>query len=281
MPRLANESHVWVNSPISGLIGEISMAGVLHDSATIPIDRMRILGKHALVLVLGGNGFYSDANGHQRSLRGGDAIRVNAHLPHAYGSADGRAWGQAYVVFDGPQFDLLERAIPFSSSGPIWHLEPVEFWRQRLEEIFLPSAPKSELEALHTIGRFASLLVEMCATDATARKHPDEAWLQTSMHLLGEPQGGHWTRPQEVAFQVGLSYENFRKRFSARTGHPPSRYQLQRRIDLACAAIYRGADNFKELAEELGFCDIYHFSKVFRQHVGEPPSNYRRRVRGG
>ena len=87
--------------------------------------------------------------------------------------------------------------------------------------------------------------------------------------------------PRQVAREVGLSYESFRKRFSERMDRAPGQYQQQRRVDLACAAIYRGSGNFKQLAEELGFCDVYHFSKAFRRQMGIPPSAYRRSVRGG
>lgn len=257
------------------------MAGVLADRITIPVDRMRVLGKYAIILALDGTGFYADETGRRCDLRAGDVIHVRPHLGHAYGTSGDKPWGQAYVVFDGPQFELLDNTAVLNSKAPVWHLEPIDFWRQRLEDLFIPGTTQTEFKALHTVSGFASLLVEMCAVDAEARQNPDEAWISTSQHLLGEPQNGTWARPREVARCVGLSYENFRKRFSEKTGQPPTRYQMQRRIDLACAAIYRGASNFKELAEELGFCDVYHFSKVFRQHVGEPPSSYRRRVRGG
>ena len=37
----------------------------------------------------------------------------------------------------------------------------------------------------------------------------------------------------------------------------------------------------KQIADELGFCDVFHFSKAFKQVVGLTPSDFRRRVRGG
>jgi AraC-like DNA-binding protein len=37
----------------------------------------------------------------------------------------------------------------------------------------------------------------------------------------------------------------------------------------------------KQIADDLGFCDVFHFSKAFKQVVGTTPSDYRRRVSGG
>jgi AraC-like DNA-binding protein len=275
------KTESWLRSPVSCPCGTLWMAGRLHDATTIPTHRMRVLGRRAFIFMLHGTGFYEDAAGTRLKMRPGDALLLGPTLPHAYGSADGAPWGQVYVVFDGPQFELLEHSEVYRAHQPRWHLEPVELWQRRLEELFLQTPRRDAGDALLLVSRFAGLLVEMATTDAEGRRDPDEAWLEESLHLLGEPHREGWLDPRVVARSVGQSYETFRKRFAERAGLAPGRFQQQRRIDLACAEIFRGRDNFKELAEELGFCDVYHFSKVFRRHVGEPPSTYRRRVRGG
>ena len=70
-------------------------------------------------------------------------------------------------------------------------------------------------------------------------------------------------RSREVARRAGLSYESFRKRFARARGIAPAKFQTQRRIEFAQAAIYQGTRTFQELADELGFCDAFHFSKTF------------------
>jgi two-component system response regulator YesN len=37
----------------------------------------------------------------------------------------------------------------------------------------------------------------------------------------------------------------------------------------------------KEIAAELGFCDEFHFSKLFKRRTGLSPSAYRTQVLGG
>jgi AraC-like DNA-binding protein len=97
---------------------------------------------------------------------------------------------------------------------------------------------------------------------------------------LGDRGPSGWLTPQEVATQVGLNYENFRKRFVQLTRESPGRYLKRRRIEWACASIYHGEHSFKHIADTLGFCDVFHFSKAFKQEIGVTPSEYRRRVRG-
>ncbi|MEX0330457.1 MAG: helix-turn-helix domain-containing protein [Puniceicoccaceae bacterium] len=256
------------------------MAGQLWDKSTINPKKMRILGRFALILVNHGRAFYEDSTGRNLDLEAGNAVLVTPTLAHAYGSRDGNKWGQTFVVFDGPLFELLQASEAFRNNQPVWKLAPLNLWQKRLEEILPPERAVNEVAALARVHQFGQLLVEMVLAGTDTGKSRENLWLEESQRLLGEQQEGRWMTPQEVARKVGLSYESFRKSFAAATGNPPAKFQQQRRIDLACAAIYRGQENFKQLAERLGFCDVYHFSKVFRQVTGTPPSAYRRVVRG-
>ena len=70
------------------------------------------------------------------------------------------------------------------------------------------------------------------------------------------------------------------QRFAQVMGESPGHYQKRRRLEWASAAIYQGEQSLKQIADELGFCDVFHFSKAFKQEMGLTPSDYRKRVRG-
>jgi AraC-like DNA-binding protein len=277
-PRFRN--HPWLRSPLRCKAGELRLAGAVEDVQALDIESMRVLGSYSLSFMLEVDGFYQDARGTRCDLKPGDAIWIFPDLAHAYGPKAGRSWRQIYVVFDGPQFELLQQCGVLSPHRPVWHLAPVDYWRRRLEEIFQPDIGVGESAAVRALGRFVHVLTDMAATSLEAARPSGETWLEDSLQFLAERGNSGWLIPQEVARRVGLSYENFRKQFARRTGESPGQYQKRRRIDQACAAIYQGSHGFKELAEELGFCDVFHFSKAFRQVVGETPSAFRKRVRG-
>ena len=269
----------WIKSPIASDIGTIWLAGQLQNNIYIPRNSMRVLGKYAIVLIEDGEVFYIDELGREAILRSGQIFMVTPTLAHAYGSNDGKVWSQTYVVFDGSLFDLLQESKGIQTRQPFWNLDSVHHWISRLEAVLCqPTIAEPKME-IRTVGKFAQLLIEMATIEGSAVSQKEE-WLKKSIRLLGEPQNNGWINPHQVAIEVGLSYENFRKLFNQRTGNPPGKFQLQRKIDRACVAIYHDSINFKELAEELGFCDVYHFSKAFRQTKGIPPSTYRRTVRG-
>lgn len=279
-PPASERKYPWLTSPCRGRIGTLSLAGSLKDTPGIQSNSMRVLGSYAIILITEGEGYYSDGNGARAELRPGDAVVAFPDLAHAYGPREDGRWTQCYVVFDGPCFDLMRQEAALDPKRPVWHLEPVDYWRRRLEEIVHGAAGKGETGALRAVGRFVALLAEMAATDREASRSQTYDWLDTSAHLLSEPQIDGWLTPQAAAERVGLSYENFRKLFAQEIGEAPGQFQKRRRIERACAAIYQNGASFKQLAEELGFCDVYHFSRVFRQVVGETPSAFRRRVRG-
>lgn len=282
----------WLESPLRTAVGELQLAGMLRNIAGIDPRAMRILGSYALVLMAAGRGYFCDARGTKRNLEPGDAVLVYPEIAHAYGPAEGGEWTQVYFVFAGAQFDLWRKKGLLKPEEPVWRVGAPDYWRQRLEGVIRGQAAEAgtaarveargAVGAVRALGKFLEVLTEMMAAHAArGSEAAREAWLERSMRLLAERRGGTWLPPQAVAREVGLSYENFRKRFAQLSGESPGHYQKRRRLESACAAIYHGERTLKEIADELGFCDVFHFSKAFKQVVGATPSEYRERVRGG
>jgi AraC-like DNA-binding protein len=83
-----------------------------------------------------------------------------------------------------------------------------------------------------------------------------------------------------VARKLGLSYETFRKKFSASIGLSPGRFHLDSRIDRAAALLHQGKHTVKEIAAQLEFCDEFYFSHCFKRRFGQSPRAFQQRVRG-
>lgn len=272
----------WLESPLRTEAGDLELAGLLRNIEGISPKAMRVLGSYALILMVDGEGYYRDANGSDVPLAPGDAVLVFPELAHAYGPVAGGEWTQLYVVFSGPQFDLLRQRGLLTPERPVWRLGAPEYWQQRLASVLRSEPLTAAGAALRALGRFGEVLFEMMAAERERAGAPArEVWLEQSLRLLGHRSAsGGWSSPQSVAREVGLSYENFRKRFAALTGESPGQFQKRRRLEWACAAIYQGGHTTKQIADELGFCDEFHFAKAFKQVVGTTPAEYRRRVRG-
>ncbi|MEO6876041.1 MAG: AraC family transcriptional regulator [Opitutaceae bacterium] len=271
----------WLESPLQTPVGGLQLAGALENNEGIDPKSMRILGSYALIYILAADGYYADARGTRQDLGAGDVVLIFPDVAQAYGPKRDTAWRHLYFVFEGPQFDLWRKRGLLDPTRPVWRAEPVDFWARRLEETLQPDEDHGPAAALRTLGRWLDTLTALLAVrDGDAPDRPAGAWLGESQRLLGGPDARGWPRPQAVARAVGLSYENFRKQFAVRTGVSPGQFQKRKRIDRARSAIYQGDRTLKQLAEELEFSDVFHFSKTFKQVTGTTPSEFRRQVRG-
>lgn len=259
----------------------MELAGLLRNVSGIDPTGMRILRRFTLVLMVEGRGYYRDARGTKLDLEPGDVVLVFPEIAHAYGPMPGSEWTQIYFVFDGPQFQLWRAQGLLSPEHPVLRLGAVDYWRRRLQEVVKSEPLTSTGAPLRAMGRLLNVIAEMIAADAERSQQTNrDTWLEKSLRLLGDRGATGWMTPQAVAPMVGLNYENFRKRFVQLTNESPGRYQKRRRLEWACAAIYHGENSLKQIADALGFCDVFHFSKAFKQEIGYTPSDYRRRVRG-
>lgn len=65
-----------------------------------------------------------------------------------------------------------------------------------------------------------------------------------------------------------LSQSYFRKMFIQYTGMSPSRYRADVKCAMAKNMLKSGVLNVSEIADKLGYCDVYHFSKEFKKNTG-------------
>jgi AraC-like DNA-binding protein len=75
-----------------------------------------------------------------------------------------------------------------------------------------------------------------------------------------------------IARDAGLSPFHLARRFRAHTGSSIHQYLVALRLATARARIRDGATNLTQLAFDLGFSSLAHFSATFRRAYGKPPS---------
>ena len=80
----------------------------------------------------------------------------------------------------------------------------------------------------------------------------------------------------ELAAEAGLSYDTFRRRFTAQVGRPPAAYRTERRLQTAATLLRLTDMTHREIARTLGFADEFHLSRRFRATYGVAPRDYRR-----
>ncbi len=78
-----------------------------------------------------------------------------------------------------------------------------------------------------------------------------------------------------LAKQAGLSTNAFIRVFKAQMGIPPHIYLRQKRLEKAGILLHYSNASIKQISEDTGFCDRYHFSHIFKQFHGVGPAEFR------
>ncbi|MEM9157631.1 MAG: AraC family transcriptional regulator [Verrucomicrobiota bacterium] len=93
---------------------------------------------------------------------------------------------------------------------------------------------------------------------------------------------GEKLKLEEVAQELGLSYESFRKKFREYKDISPAQFRIQKRLEYAMELLIEDRMQIKEIAFELGYANTAAFAKIFQKGTGQAPavfrSEYRKRV---
>lgn len=79
----------------------------------------------------------------------------------------------------------------------------------------------------------------------------------------------------DIASQIGLSTSQFTRLFTSQFNMTPKRYMDQQRLTLAKRMLRSSEMSVKQLAFNMGFKQLSHFSNWFRKHQGVSPRKYR------
>lgn len=81
---------------------------------------------------------------------------------------------------------------------------------------------------------------------------------------------------EKVAAEVGLSRSHFFHQFKKCVGVSPQHYLDQQRMTFAVGKLLSSDITIASISDQLGFSSPAHFTRFFVQHIGVPPSEYRR-----
>lgn len=80
---------------------------------------------------------------------------------------------------------------------------------------------------------------------------------------------------EQLARECRISEVYFRKLFTKEFGVSPKQYVIELRLQRAKQLLGEGAHGISEISELCGFASPYHFCRLFKQHTGMTPSEYR------
>jgi AraC family transcriptional regulator of arabinose operon len=81
---------------------------------------------------------------------------------------------------------------------------------------------------------------------------------------------------RQLAERVRMHPSSFTRWFKRQLGTTPHAWLTARKLERACSLLRYTPLSIEQVSEQLGFCDRFHFSRVFRRHRGCSPSAFRK-----
>lgn len=254
-------------------IGIVRVVGESNHRQYPPMPKMRKLDEYAIVYLFDGQGRYKDENGLDLKLTPGTCMMLFPDIAHHYAPDSPSDWSEIWVQFKGPVFDLWRSSGMIFENKPVFHLKPIDLWLKKFRGIASHSQYAYPAEL---VCRLQTLLGDIITAQATPDKtDEDTEWLkEICERLIDDTLYGKSI--SELSSGLGCGYDYLRKRFTKLTGISPNQYRQDRRIEKACSLLTTSGHNMDAIAQELGFCDAFHFSKTFKKMIGQSPSDFRR-----
>jgi AraC-like DNA-binding protein len=178
-------------------------------------------------------------------------------------------WEHRYAAFRGP---LLNRWV----AEGLFPMRPQpaprpRFYAKRFDELLRQLERPDRWGTLRAVNLLERLLIDLA--EARAQPGEREPWLVQVMETLAAGQNTDYAL---LASEAGMALSTLRRRFRQAVGTSLHAYALQCKIARARGMLSETDRPMKAIAEELGYQDIYFFSRQFHQLTGVPPAAYRK-----
>jgi AraC-like DNA-binding protein len=189
----------------------------------------------------------------------------------AFSRAAGCAyWNHRYVAVRGPLVD------DWRVSG-LWPSAPQpaptgEGLAERFDDILALAKDPDPWRQKRAVNALEAMLLIL--TEARGESARD-SWLHDARRLLTQGDGSG-SGVDEAATACAMPPSTFRRRFKEAVGLSPRDFALVNRLSRARRRLLTDRRPIAAIAEELGYSDVYFFSRQFRAHTGMSPAAYRR-----
>ncbi len=184
---------------------------------------------------------------------------------------DGKDFDPAWMTATQPDagLDGLSCRIPLQHHGAMTALFP------HIVAHSQQTAPYSGAIAASLLKAFILELVQV-----SREQGETDYRIKNVMDRMDKEQAS-LSRMKDWIARSGLGKTQFYEAFNRTAGMPPKAYLIQAVMKQAAAALWESNRTVTEIAEDLGYSSIHHFTKQFTAYYGVSPTHYRKRRGSG
>ncbi|MBI4976650.1 MAG: helix-turn-helix transcriptional regulator [Spirochaetes bacterium] len=223
--------------------------------------------------LLEGGGMYGRPDGERIPIAPGDLVCRRPDIDHAILPEKNRLWREFYFVLPPFLYTMFQEA----------DLIPKQDLSRIRCDASMRTAMETVIASVQHARSFAALLPDIAdfmtfiktRTDGAYMDKRERVMIAKAKRMLSS--GVERTLSMEtVARSVGMEYDAFRKRFKEITGMAPKEYRMRKKLAAAADMLLDGQMSVSAISEQLGYPDIFCFSRQFKSHFHCTPREYRR-----
>ena len=232
--------------------------------------QLRVLGQYAHIYIIHGSGEYLSKDAGRYQVSEGDCMIQFPDDPCLY--YPHTQWTTCWVTWNGPEARKYEeldyisrkRAVFPDSSAAAFHAHTA------LTNIVRREDREAVLLRKNTL--LGMILKAYSASSNLIQASPQKQAIQKAVDYLYQYYDKQISIA-ELAGELNFSPSHFRRLFRQYTGRSPTVFIRSLRMAEAKRLLLAG-DTIKHVAGEVGYQDVFHFMRTFKQAVGKPPGEF-------
>ena len=238
----------------------------------------RVLNEWQFVFIEQGHGWLAVGSAARTPISRNQLLIVRPGVWHQYAPRSETGWSEHWVGFTGVTFEQALAAVGLADGPAVVSCRDPAQLAMAYEELCTRAAQNDtagHVVMVAAVMRMIGVLGTWVKRE-TGAGYSDE--LGAAVSAMAERPDGSLS-VAALSEVVGLSESALRRRFARETGMSPYHFYNTLRINRVKLELAHSKAALASIAEEYGFTDAFHLSRVFKQYTGLAPSEWR--LRGG
>lgn len=221
-----------------------------------------------------------EINEKEYHLSKGDAFFIPANTEAWYEADQEEPWVYMWVGFTGYKSGEYAEHAGFSLESPVRAVQEIDKLAEYIDCI-LDAHQLSYVDELRRSGYLLMLFSELIEDysknvpdDVSKTSLSENVYVKQAMDYIGQ----HYREKikiNEIADKIGVNRSYLTSSFKKMMGCSPQEYLVNLRMEKAKALLLKTGMQIHAIAASVGYEDQLAFSKIFKQHYGLSPKNYR------
>jgi len=230
------------------------------------------IGYYSCFIILRGSGRYITESGTVIRMQPGVFVQRIPGCIHSTEIDPDGEWLEFYISVGYPIYEYLKTLGIIESAEPVKGINLKELPTYRLVNLLREIQRSTDSELPHMMLKAQDLIIWMHRSIHGQNFDEYDVLIDKACQRISSFSDIHQSM-KEVAKELPMGYENFRKVFKRKTGQSPQRYYTDQIMKQARMMLISEVP-VKEVARSLGYSDVYSFTKIFTKTVGTPPGSY-------